>query len=83
MDYIVIWQGEKMRLRKYLDITKESVELFEERTGIHKVTIYKYLRGGSMPELKKLVELEEYTDGSVMPNDFLEHHKALEKGKKG
>ena len=71
-----------MRLRKYLDITKESVDSFKERADLHRVTVYKYMRGKVMPRLKELVKIEEQTNGAVMPNDFLEHYKEIEAKKK-
>lgn len=59
-----------MKLNDYLESTGESVTDFAARVGLHKITVYRYLRGIRFPRKVHLGRIFVETDGLVTPNDF-------------
>lgn len=61
-----------MRLDIYLEKYEISVEIFAKKIGVHRTSIYRFIRGVTFPRPATLRRIKEVTGGRVTSEDFVE-----------
>ena len=63
-----------MHLGEYLDHHDIPVKQFASEIGVHRTSIYRYIKGLAFPRLYVLRLIKEATDDWVTSNDMVEHY---------
>ena len=61
-----------MRLDWYLEKNAIPVEKFADKIGVHRTSIYRFMKGLAFPRPATLRRIKEATGGRVTAEDFVE-----------
>ena len=61
-----------MRLAQYMDMEDLIDETVAEALGCSRPSVTRYRQGKQNPSLPMMAKIRDYTEGRVMPNDWLE-----------
>jgi transcriptional regulator with XRE-family HTH domain len=60
-----------MRLDRYLEAHNTPVERFAESIGVHRTSVYRFMKGLAFPRPSTIERITEVTKGNVTANDFI------------
>jgi DNA-binding transcriptional regulator YdaS (Cro superfamily) len=60
-----------MRLDVYLENSQTPVEKFAEAIGVHRTSVYRFIKGLAFPRPSTIARITEVTKGKVTANDFI------------
>jgi DNA-binding transcriptional regulator YdaS (Cro superfamily) len=60
-----------MRLDLYLEKSNTPVETFASEIGVHRTSVYRFIKGLAFPRPTTLQRIAEVTKGKVTANDFI------------
>ena len=60
-----------MRLDVYLERNNITVEQFADSIGVHRTSIYRFMRGIAFPRPATIQKITAATEGRVTANDFI------------
>jgi hypothetical protein len=61
-----------MRLDWYLEKNAIPVEVFADKIGVHRTSIYRFMKGLTFPRRETLRRIKEVTGGRVTAEDFVD-----------
>ena len=61
-----------MQLQQWLKKQSMPIMVFAERVGAHRSSIYRFIKGQTLPRREVLRRIAEVTRGQVTANDFVE-----------
>lgn len=61
-----------MRLDVYLEKNNIPVERFADKIGVHRTSIYRFMKGLAFPRPMTIKLIQEATGGKVTATDFVE-----------
>ena len=60
-----------MRLDQYLEKSQTPVEKFADAIGVHRTSVYRFMKGLAFPRPNTIERITEVTQGKVTANDFI------------
>jgi transcriptional regulator with XRE-family HTH domain len=61
-----------MQLKQYLKYSDKKISDLSEYAGVKLTTVYRWATGISMPTRGKLLAIEQWSNGAVTANDFMQ-----------
>lgn len=77
-DGLPAWQHAGMKFAEFQSEAGASDAEISTATGIDKSTLSRVRRGLKRPSWKVMIALARFTEGKVMPNDFLDAAESAE-----
>ena len=60
-----------MRLDQYLEKSQTPVEKFADLIGVHRTSVYRFMKGLAFPRPDTIERITEVTKSDVTANDFI------------